>query len=453
VLRGKTWCLLGLTILVPLFWPGCAAPPSPASGSPGSSALCPALPPPSGTIVEVSTVAELEAAVNGAAAQTTIRVADGQYNLNGVYLRFDVPGVTLRSASGNREAVILDGNYLTTEIIQIVASGVTIADLTLRQARDHPIHVTSTPASHTLDTLIYNVHVVDPGQQAIKINPAAEGGFYPDDGEIACSRIELTDSGRPRVWEINDRCYTGGIDAHQARGWIVRDNVIEGFWCEYDLAEHAVHFWRGCRETMVERNVLLDNARGVGFGLMEDGEARTYADDPCPLAEGGYVGHYGGIVRNNFVFAGRGELFASQYGFDCGICLWQACGAQVLHNTVASTQDPFSSIEWRFDHTDVDLDNNLVTHWLMDRGGTARLAGNLESQPLSLFVDASTGDLHLRATATSAIDHGVSLAPGLCDGDIDGATRPAGSAPDVGADEVGVPARLSIFLPLLIRTG
>ena len=72
---------------------------------------------------------------------------------------------------------------------------------------------------------------------------------------------------------------------------------------------------------------------------------------------------------------------------------------------------------------------------------------------MSLFLNASTGDLHLRATATSAIDHGVLLAPGLCDGDIDGAARPVGSAPDVGADEAGVPPRLSIFLPLLIRTG
>jgi hypothetical protein len=71
--------------------------------------------------------------VDSAAAETTILLADGTYALDGGYLRFEVAGVTLRSASRNREAVVLDGNYLTTEIIQIVASGVTVADLTLRE--------------------------------------------------------------------------------------------------------------------------------------------------------------------------------------------------------------------------------------------------------------------------------------------------------------------------------
>src|SRR5512146_1199334 len=83
---------------------------------------CAPLPPPSGNIVNVSDVSGLEHAVNSATSGTTILIANGTYNLDGVYLRIDVPNVTLRSASGNREAVILDGNYVTTEIIQIAAS-------------------------------------------------------------------------------------------------------------------------------------------------------------------------------------------------------------------------------------------------------------------------------------------------------------------------------------------
>jgi hypothetical protein len=388
--------------------------------------------------------------VNSAAAGTTILVADGTYDLDGVYLRFATPNVTLRSLSGNRESVVLDGNYVTTEIVQIVASDVTIADLTLREAYHHPIHVTSSESGDVTGTLIYNVRIVDPGEQAIKINPYTQEGalYFPDSGTIACSHIELTDAGRPH---IRNNCYTGGIDAHQARDWVIRDNVIEGFWCESGISEHAIHLWRASRDPLIERNVLRNNARGVGLGMATSGNVRSYADNPCPSAEGGYVDHYGGVVRNNFVFANRAALFDSQSGFDCGVCLWQACGAEVLHNSVVSTQAPFSSIEWRFDHTVVTLTNNLVSHNLYDRGGTATLTSNLEGQPLSLFVDGAGGNLHLLPSATVAIDQALPL-PEVGE-DIDGDARPAGSAPDIGADEYVEPPELTprLYLPLVLR--
>jgi hypothetical protein len=398
------------------------------------SALCPVLDPPTGSTVNVSTVAQLQNAVNNATAGDNILIADGTYNLDGIYLRIDTPGTTLRSASGVRDAVVLDGNYITTEIIQIVASNVTIADLTLREAYNHPIHVMSSAAGDTVNTFIYNVHIIDPGEQAIKINPAS-AGRYPDDGVIACSHIELTDIGRPH---IRNNCYTGGIDAHQAQGWVIRDNLIEGFWCQNGLSEHGIHLWRGSRDTRVERNRLNENARGIGFGLATSGEARTYSDDPCPSAGGGYVDHYGGIVRNNFIFASRDALFGSQYGFDCGICLWQACGAKALNNTVFSTAAPYSSIEWRFDNSDVEISNNLVSHNLRDRGGTATLDKNLENNPDNVFVDGPNGDLHLLPAAFDAIDKAVPLAE--VSDDIDGDQRPIGSGPDIGADEYGLAA-------------
>lgn len=404
------------------------------SKAPDGDNCCPPLEPPSGPHVTVTNVTELVNAVNTVSSGTTILVADGNYPLNGAYLRFDVPWVSLRSESGNRDAVILDGNYQTTEIIQIAASNITIADLTLREAYYHPIHVMSTDASDTLGTLIYNVHIIDPGEQAIKINPytGSNALYFPDEGTIACCHIELTDAGRPY---IRNNCYTGGVDAHQARDWIIRDNLIEGFWCDEGLSEHGIHFWRSCRDPIVERNMLRNNARGIGFGLVTSGDGiRTYADDPCPAAGGGYVDHYGGVIRNNMVFVNRAALFSSEYGFDCGICLWNACDIQTLHNTVVSTQAPFSSIEWLFDFTDVDLINNLVSHNLVDRGGTSVLAGNLENAPGNWFVDAIAGDLHLTEQATDAIDQGAATL--LCPDDFDGDARPVGAAADIGADEV-----------------
>lgn len=394
-----------------------------------AGATCEPLPPSTGHAINVDSVSTLRSAVNNASSGDIILIADGVYNLDGVYLRIDVPNVTLRSASGNRNAVVLDGNYITTEIIQVVASDITIADITLREASHHPIHVMSTRGADTKNTLIYNVGIIDPGEQAIKINPVG-GGFYPDEGVIACSHIELTDDGRPH---IRNNCYTGGIDAHQAKDWIIRDNLIEGFWCENGLSEHGIHLWRGSRNTLVERNELNNNARGIGFGLVTSGHARTYADDPCPGAAGGYVDHYGGMVRNNFVFANDTMLFDSGFGFDCGICMWQACGAKVLHNTVVSTVAPFSSIEWRFDHTEVEIRNNLVTHNLRDRGGSAILEHNIEQASLAMFVDGSNGELHLLPSATNAIDQVSTLVD--VPHDIDGDPRPFGAASDIGADE------------------
>ena len=393
--------------------------------------VCDPLPPPSGNIVNVDTVDQLVEAINKANSGDTILLADGSYNLSGAYLWIDTPNLTLRSKSGNTEAVILDGNYATTEIVTIAASNVTIADLTLKRAYTHPIHVIPSFSGDNVNARIYNVHIIDPGQQAIKINQ--NGDYFADYGEIACSRIELTDAGRTKVGELNGSCYTGGIDAHQARDWVIKDNVIEGFWCADGLSEHAIHLWRGSRDNIVERNLLVDNARGIGFGLTASGSGRTYSDNPCPDA--GYVGHYGGIIRNNFIHQNRQELHESQDGFDCGICLAQACDTKVFHNTVVSAAAPFSSIEWRFSNTDATITNNLVSHNLRERdGASASLTTNLDYQPVSLFVDGAGGNLHLAENANVAIDKGSPIGENLCNDDIDGDLRDI--TPDIGADEV-----------------
>jgi hypothetical protein len=425
VVRLATFVLFFLTV-IPTFSPGAW----------GDEEACPALPDPVGATVTVGSVEQLCNAVDTAASGTTILIMDGTYNLGGSgrYLWIDTPGMTLRSVSGDREAVILDDEYSGSEIITVAASNVTIADLTLKRAGTHPIHVVSTDSGDTLNTLIYNVHLIDAGQQAIKINPHAARMHFTDNGTVACSTIELTDAGRAKVLEINGSCYTGGVDGHWSRGWKIRDNTIKGFWCASGLSEHGVHFWTGSRDTRVERNTFIDNARAVGFGLRETGTGRTYADAPCPSAQG-FVGHYDGIIRNNFIFAGRSELFESQYGVDGGIAFAQACGAQALHNTIAFTSPPFAAIEWRFENSDVDLINNLTTHFLMDRGGSARIAGNLSLQPLSLFEDGAKGNLHLDAGAGAAIDQAVDVASGLCEDDYDGQSRPQGVAGDIGADE------------------
>ncbi len=394
---------------------------------------CSPLPPPGGAVVTVTPqqAGSLAGIVAAAASGTTVLLADGTYDLScgdaDYRLAFWTPGVSLRSASGNRDAVVLDGAYLTSELVSIYASNVVIADLTLRRAYDHPVHI-SGQSSAISGILLHNLRIVDPGQQAIKVNPVGAG--YVDAGTIECSSLELTDAGRAQV---RDNCYTGGIDAHQARGWIVRRNRFVGFWCNDGLSEHAVHFWRCSRDTLVEQNVILDCARGIGFGLGSTGSCRSYPDDPYPAV--GFKGHIDGIIRNNFVAAGNTGLQGSPDGFDNGISLEQAYGARVVHNSVASTQTPASSsIEWRFANSVVQVSNNLAGHQLLSRdGATATLAGNLPAVPSGWFRGLAGGDLHLSWAGQAAVNAGVVLAPGLAEVDIDGHLRQP--PPDVGADE------------------
>jgi hypothetical protein len=392
-----------------------------------AQSLCTALPPPTGRVIEVTPLqaANLPSIVQSAATGDTIQLADGTYQLPQT-LVFRSPGVTLRSKSGNDAAVILDGRYAVGDLLLITESNVTIADLTVTRAYFHPIHVA--PETHsTTGTLVHHVRVIDGAQQFIKINP--NNGYYADQGVVRCSWLQLTDAGRTQV---RDNCYTGGVDGHQAAGWQIYENVFSGFWCSAGLSEHAIHFWTGSRDTVVDRNLIVNAARAIGFGMGENWPVyRTYADQPCGGRTG--LGHYGGAITNSFIYANDPRLFASAAGFDAGIGLEQSCATAVLHNTVFSTAPPFSSIEWRWSQTTATIANNIVSHNLRPRDGAfAALAGNITSAPASLFVDASTGDLHLRPTATAAIDKAVALNPALA-WDIDSAPR--GTLPDVGADE------------------
>lgn len=390
---------------------------------------CSPMPAPTGDVIELGPADDLAAAIASAAPGSTLVLADGTYDVSGAsYIAFANDGVTLRSASGDPDTVVIDGGYGIGEVFTITGDDVTIAEVTIQRAINHPIHVVGGPNSNTERTIVYRVRVIDPGQQAIKIN--ASGTTYADFGTIACSHIELTDEGRPHVTD----CYTGGIDAHLAQGWEIRDNTIVGFWCEAGLSEHGVHFWNSGRDTVVERNTIVDCARGVGFGLGESGNgtARDYGDDPCPGVTG-FVGHYGGVIRNNMIVGRDPDLFASQAGMDSGVALEQACGTLVTHNTVVSTSPPFVSMEYRFANTHAVIANNLVTDDIAMRdGGAAELLGNLVSAGLEHFVDPAGADVHLLASS-SAIDAAVAQENAPVD-DHDGDPRDA--TPDVGADEV-----------------
>jgi len=395
----------------------------------GSAGLgCDPLAPPTGTVINVtpSQTSQLASIVAGAAAGTTILLADGIYTPV-PRLNLMTPGVSLRSASGNASAVVLDGVYAADEIIFVAASNVTLAEITVTHAINHPIHVSPPDTGPDVTGVrLYRLRVVDGGEQFVKVNPNGARTFWVDNGRLECSTLLLTDAGRPHVVSLPGLpCYTGGIDAHSARGWVVRRNHLEGFWCATGLSEHAIHFWNASRDTLAEHNVIVNVAMGIGFGLGETGTTRPYADNPYPGA--GFIGHYDGIIRNNVIYADIA-------GFDTGVALEQARGVRVYHNTIYSTDAVtgfFSPIDYRFASTVAEIRNNLVRRISMRNGATGTVDHNLENVSAAYFVNPATRDFHLLATAANAIDQGVVVTEaGL---DMDGVAH--GASPDLGAYE------------------
>jgi hypothetical protein len=396
---------------------------------------CGPLPAPTGPVICVGPAQadQLAGIVAAAPSGTSILLADGTYRMTGDEtarsLSFRTAGVTLRSASGRRDRVILDGEYVTQEMVRIFASDIVVADLTLEHALHHAIHMAATASGSITDVKLRGLAITDCGSQLVKIDAiTGPPDTYVDRGSLECSTLELGAEGRAHIQPSNVECATSGINASQVRGWSVRDSTFRGLYCPTGgVAQHAVHFGAGSRDTMIERNVIVDCARGVGFGSEGDASSRRYSDDPYPGIEP--IGHYDGIIRNNFIFASAPQ-------FDTGIELVQARGSKIFHNSIFHPTAAYSSLDYRFANTLVDVRNNLVIRITVRDQGQANQSNNLEGITGDLFAGVATGDLHLASTAATAIDQGVVLVD--AGEDIDGFPHAVG-APDIGADELGAP--------------
>lgn len=392
--------------------PPAAARPLPARPS---SALCPALPPATGSTLTVTTEAGLRDQAYNAPAGTTIIVAAGTYQMQS-FVQI-INSLTLRGATGNHEDVILDfggmdGGHFG---ILVEADDVTIADLTIRQANDHGVAINGADRP-----TLYNLHILDIGDQLVKVNPGGDGS---EDGLLACSRLEYTTTAPDE--------YTNGISAHNAHRWTVRDNEWYRIRTPDNTPVPTILFWSGSTDTVVERNLLVDCYQGIAFG-----NASHEAGD-----------HHGGAVRNNFIYAAQPH--------DVVIEMVHADGWLVAHNT-ALLLNPAPGLTWgmeaRFADSAGAFTYNLTNlDILPDRDGAgAVITGNLTTAAGSWFVDAANGNLHLRSTAVEAIDQAEGLA-GVTD-DYDGDSRPIGAAPDVGGDEYRpFTAAYTVTLPVILK--
>ena len=202
----------------------------------------PALPAPTGTVVNVSTEAQLQSAVSHIASNTTIVLAPGTYMLteHAVHQRHLHRTSGFAAAPDNRDDVVLVGPGMTNASYGNTpfgiwtggnVNGVTIANLTIRDVYYHPIIFNAgTQSPH-----VYNVHLIDAGQQFIKSNPDASG-VGVNNGIVEYSVIEYTTTAPSD--------YTNGVDVHAGANWIIRHNLFRNIVAPAgQLAGPAVLMW------------------------------------------------------------------------------------------------------------------------------------------------------------------------------------------------------------------
>ena len=359
-----------------------------------------------GNIVEVASTQEFKDAINMAnntGGSMTILIADGTYQVASTasfpYVTAD--NVVFRSLSGNRDAVILTGGGMaptssTEDGFLIAGDNVTIADLTIRSVGNHAIQV----SGHGIT--VHNVRIQDTYEQMLKGSTSADN---IDAGLVQCSLFEYTEGVGPN-W------YIGGIDVHKGMNWIVRDNVFKHIASPGNtLAEHAVHFWNNAMDITVERNIIYNCDRGIGFGL-GDNEPQNN----------------GGIIRNNMIYNDGSGMFD-----DVGIGLEASPNTRVYNNTIYVAYP--NAIEYRFGSTsNVHIANNLTNKAITSRnGGTGILETNYTDAQDSWFTNLSSGNLRLLFEVEALVDQGTIL--DIVSYDLDQNIRPDGTAHDIGAQE------------------
>jgi len=365
-----------------------------------------------GPLVVVSTVAEFRAAVEAAVPGTVIELTDGTYywNDNTTLQRFtDKNNITVRSQSGNRDAVVLQGDGINsgTEFVFKLtrADYITIENLTMRDVYWHCVQVNEGSDHFT----VRNCVMWDAGEGPIKSTVISGlNGPFSDYGLVEDCKIGFTTTGQRSVVE--------GIDLIAGLGWVVRNtefyNVIKVPAPAYGCFAKAA-----CIDTVIE-NCYAQNC-DVSYSWGGGGSPVSLHRLELPAE------HYGGIMRNNIVHTTTGDV---------GMYINSAVDFKIYNNTLW-TANGFSSIDIRFALSTGDIVNNLCTDgYRLRDGALATVATNIWNADTSYFVNQPAADYHLVSTATNAIDKGTNVSADVPI-DMDGEARPKGSALDIGADE------------------
>ncbi len=376
----------------------------------------PVLPKAGGPTIVVSNVRELIHAINRAGSGQTILIEDGHYMMP-QYVQISADNVTLRSASGQRERVILDGaESRHRELLGISAcSGVTIADLTIQNIQCNGFKINS--ETNVQNLIIYNciIHNIwQRGIKGVKVPKERRETIRPKNCLI---QYCLFYNDRPKRLsddpaDIAKGNYVAGIDVMFAKDWIISDNVFVGIQGRTFEGRGAIFIWHDSQDCVIERNIIIDCDVGLQLGNPHRPSDIEY-----------HCARF--IARNNFITRAPEAGIVTVYTKDC----------MILNNTI---HDPESKLQ-RLLRTVFTNDGLLIANNLLSGQGVRNESeskitfhNNLIKDITDSFVDPTRGDLHLKSTSIDAVDKGQVLSEVV--EDFDRQQRQAN--PDIGADEL-----------------
>jgi hypothetical protein len=343
-------------------------------------ANAPRLPATKGKVVKVSNINSLNKAISGLKSNTIIVISKGTYKLSKpLNLPKGLSNIVIRGATGKFEDVVIEGAGMNNKAVWhgIMINNtqkILIADLTISKVGFHPI----TAAAGSESIHVYHCRLLDAGEQFIKVNSGKNEGS--DNGKVEYCVIEYSKEGPPNG-------YTNGVDVHGGSNWIIRHNLFKNIrtpaGAKYKNVP-AVLMWNGAKNTICEGNTFINCDRAIAFGLTK----RSFND------------HEGGIIRNNIIYSGKGQVKNQ----DAGIYV-SSPNTKVLHNTILLNGNYPNAIEIRFSFSsNVEVSNNLTDAQIRVRdGATTKESGNFIKAKKNFFVKPEMGDLHLKSTTLKKV--------------------------------------------------
>lgn len=358
----------------------------------------PPLPEPSGRIVRVKDAGHLLDAIEKAERGTTILIADGRYELpRDILLTQD--DVTIRSESGVRESVLLDGMDNAGKRLQHYPGAP--AMLRIKRSQNARIAGVTFYNSPYYGIIFYG----DSGIRGLSVYDVKFHNIWvrglkgtapqkPDDQGSSVIPPEQVEKVRASFCELRyclfvvdhkktkgkeedsfEHDYISGTDMMGLNHWCLADNVFVGIRGKNGYGRGAIFLWHGCDHCVVERNIVVNCDRGICFG---NGSGKD-------------VSMRHGVIRDNVLIAGANRAI------EC--CTTRH--THVYNNRIMATQFEWPTISFlmknhgsRFHHNLVHGDVTTDPTVMFDANHIGRMPDNMKD-PREVFVNPDIGDLSL----------------------------------------------------------